>query len=113
VFHPPTPGSHGKAKAVMSQRRGDPLTGFVVEGRNWLPGSTVTLTLVGVPHSSALVYVDAAGTFYYVINEGHKLFPFGIPPNIYRVVVRGTNNVHASAGFTVLPPPGGGPPPPQ
>jgi serine/threonine protein kinase len=112
VFHPPPPGQHGKAKAVMSQKRGDPLTGFVIEGRNWPPGSAVTVALAGLPHSRAVVFADAAGTFYYVINEGHKLFPFGIPPDIYKVVVRGANGLHAFASFTVMPPPGG-PPPPQ
>ena len=97
----------------MSQKRGDPLTGFVIEGRNWPPGSAVTVALAGIPRSRAVVFPDAVGTFYYVINEGHKLFPFGIPPDIYKVVVRGANGLHAFASFTVTPPPGGPPPPPQ
>ncbi len=113
LFTGPRPGPRGKARAVMSQKQGDPLSSFVVEGRDWPPGSIVTVTLDGVRRSAAQDFVDGAGAFNYVINQGHRLFGFGIPLGSYKVVVRGPNGLHASARFTVIPPPPGGPPPPQ
>jgi serine/threonine protein kinase len=109
---PPTAGP-GRAKVVMSQQQGDPLSSFVVEGRHWPPGSLITVSLAGVRHSRVHDFADGVGAFNYVINQGHRLFGDGFPLGSYKVVVRGLDGLHATATFTVIPPPPpGGPPPP-
>jgi hypothetical protein len=96
----------------MNQKQGDPLTNFVVEGRNLPPGSIVTVALAGYGRSRAQDIADGAGAFNYVINQGHRLFGQGFPLGRFKVVVRGLNGLHFSATFTVVPPPPlGGPPP--
>ncbi len=110
----PNSGPGGKAATRISQKRGDPLSSFVVEGRHWPPNSIVTVMLAGFPRSRAQDFVDGAGAFNFTINQGHKLFVNGFPFGRYQVVVRGINGLHASLSFTVMPPPppqGGGPPP--
>jgi serine/threonine protein kinase len=107
-----------RAQVMLNQKQGDPLTNFVVEGRNLPPGSIVTVTLAGFARSRAQDFTDGAGAFNYVINQGHRLFSNGFPLGRYKVVVRGLNGLHFSAAFTVNPPPPpppppGGPPPPQ
>ena len=101
----------GKTFVMMNQKQGDPLTNFVVEGRNLPPGSIVTVALAGFGRSRAQDIADGAGAFNYVINQGHRLFGDGLPLGRYKVVVRGLNGLHFSATFTVVPPPPGGPPP--
>src|SRR6185437_1146172 len=74
----PTAGP-GKPKIVMSQKQGDPLSSFVIEGRHWPPGSLVIIALAGVRHSQVQDFADGVGAFNYVINQGHRLFGDGIP----------------------------------
>jgi hypothetical protein len=68
--------------------------------------------LAGFRRSRAQDFVDGAGAFNYVINQGHRLFGDGLPLGSFKVVVRGPNGLHASASFTVVPPPPPGGPPP-
>jgi serine/threonine protein kinase len=117
---PPSPGlipglsaGRGKAIAAISQKQGDPLSSFVVEGRHWPPGSLVTVSLAGFGRSRTHDFVDGAGAFNYVINQGHRLFGDGLPIGSYTVVVRGLDGLHASVGFTVVPPPPPNGPPPN
>jgi len=105
----------GPPKLKLSQRYGDGDTGFIVCGRGWLPGSEVTVTLVGVGTSPSHPTADSAGTFYYVINEFHEFFPGMLPPGRYQVLVTGAG-LRRSAFFTVNSlrpgPSGPGNPPP-
>jgi serine/threonine protein kinase len=107
----------GRAIAVLNQNHGDPLTGFVLQGRGWPPGSTVRIGLAGFGRSVVRERVDGAGTFNYVINQGQRLFRAGLPVGAYKVVVTSPSGSRATARFTVNPPPPlqgppPGPPPP-
>jgi hypothetical protein len=101
----------GRPGIIMNQTSGDSRTGFVVSGRGWTPGSTVTVALAGVGASPDPVVADSAGTFNYAINQNHEFFPDGLPPRTYQVVVTASGGARAVASFTVhrLPAAGGVP----
>ena len=103
----PPPGSAvstahaGRPEISMSQAFGDSRTGFVVFGLGWVPGSTVTVRLVGVAGPPRHVVADSAGNFSYAINQDHEFFSGGLPVRAYRVVVTAPAGASASATFTV------------
>lgn len=103
----PPPGSAvstahaGRPEISMSQAFGDSRTGFVVFGRGWGPGSTVTIRLAGVAGPPRHVVADSAGNFSYAINQGHGFFPGELPRRAYRVVVTALGGASAAATFTV------------
>ena len=107
----PLPPPSGPITVKLSQRYGDGATGFIVCGRNWPPGSKITLTLLGVGTSPDHPTVDSAGTFYYVINQAYEFFAGMLPPGRYRMLVTGAG-LRREVSFTVnslqpglLPPP--------
>ncbi len=101
----------GKPIIAMTQPTGDPGTTFVVQGRGWLPGTDVTITLKGFGSSRIHPPVDGAGSFNYAVNQDHDFFRGGLPPGRYTVIVTGPTGRKATARFSVIPPPGGPPPP--
>ncbi len=101
----------GRPIAVLTQRRGDPLTIFVVQGRGWPPGARITVTLAGHGSSPVHEIVDGAGAFNYAINQQGEFFPRGLPPGRYKVIVSVPGGPRATARFVVMFPPPGPPPP--
>jgi hypothetical protein len=97
---PGTPAS-AKLLLVMSQPNGDGHTGFVVLGRGWAPGQSVTVTLVGVGVSPDHPIPDSVGSFNYTINQGDEFFPGRLPPGRYRVRVTARGGATKMATFIV------------
>jgi serine/threonine protein kinase len=95
----------GRPVVRLSQNHGDPLTGFVVQGRGWPPGFTVRIALVGFAGSAVRVLVDGAGTFNYVINQSQRQFRSGLPLGPLKVAVTLPNGSRKTIGFMVNPPP--------
>jgi len=105
-----TQANHGPPTIALYQPQGDSYTIFVVEGRNWPPGATITLRLAGHRRPLGHVRTDGVGSFNYAINQNLGYFHGGIPPGRYEVKVTAPNGTKASVWFVVLPPPGQGPP---
>jgi hypothetical protein len=92
----------GTPELLVNQPMGDGVTVFVVHGRGWVPGTTVTVALAG--RSSGLMpVVDLAGTFNYAIDQGHKFFPGPIPAGDYTVVATSPQGTTARTTFSVHP----------
>jgi hypothetical protein len=100
----------GKPIIVLIQNRGDPFTIFVIQGRDWPRGVTITVRLAGHRRAVGHVLTDGAGSFNYAINQNEAYFPSGLPPGLYKVVVTTSTGIRATAKFYVMPPPGRGPP---
>ncbi len=97
-------GGRGAPNIAVSQPYGDSHTSFVILGQNWPVDKPVTLVLVGVRgsrESPVHPIADRAGTFNYVINQGHEFFGGGLPVGTYTVRVTGTNGKSAQASFQV------------
>ncbi|MGD0684271.1 MAG: serine/threonine-protein kinase [Streptosporangiaceae bacterium] len=91
----------GQPEITMSQPAGDSWTSFVVTGRGWPPGRSVTVALAGVGASPDRVRADGAGTFSYRINQDNEFFPGAMPLRVYHVVVTAPGGARAVASFTV------------
>jgi serine/threonine protein kinase len=107
--------SHGHPAIGVLQLFGDGVTGFVVHGVNWPPGSLLSVQVAGHGVSPDRPAADLVGTFNYTIDQGHVFFKGLIPPGRYRVIVTGLGGRRASTNFIVnppgAPPPGGAGPP--
>lgn len=90
---PPPPGERLRPAAPptlqVNQPHGDGHTAFVVYGRGWPPGTSITVALAGGPTSPDGSVVDRAGAFNYTVNQGHEFFPGALPPGTYTAVVSG------------------------
>ncbi len=93
----------GNPEVVVNQPMGDGDTVFVVHGRGWVPGSRITLRLVGRPPSGEMPVVDQAGTFNYAINQQHEFFSGALPPGNYTVVATTSAGVKRETTFHVGP----------
>ena len=78
----------------------------------FLPGTTVSVSLVGHGTSSWHPEVDPKGTFNYTIDQDHHFFRGAIPDGTYEVSVTGPGSRRATAKFQVNPPPPSPPPGP-
>jgi serine/threonine protein kinase len=114
----------GQPAVGMFQPTGDPDTDFAVHGLGWLPGSRVSIELVGHGTDPYRPTVDMASAFNYLVNQDHAFFAGTIPPGTYEIIVTGAGRRRARTRFTVLrppqpspgagsPPAGAGSPPPQ
>jgi serine/threonine protein kinase len=107
---PPT-GTSSTPKLALGQKFGSPVTGFVIHGMGFEPGTDVSVSLVGHGTSPWHPEVDPVGTFNYTIDEDHLFFHGNMPTGNYEVVVTGAGNRRAIAKFQVAAPPPGQPPP--
>ncbi len=92
---PPPPGGDGGGGPPLlrtSQQFGDPDTTFVVYGRDWPPGTEVTVRLDG--GTPVRLAIDRKGAFNWVVNQGKAAFPNGLP--------LGEHAVEATGGGTDL-----------
>ena len=124
-----SPTINSAPQICVNQPFGDSYTEFVIHGVGFVPKEAITVTLNGVTspdHPTA----DKAGTFNYVIDQGHYFFHSQpIPPRDYEVVVTAPGGLSADTSFEVnsfgaepslqqvppAPPPSGQPtgPPPE
>jgi serine/threonine protein kinase len=103
----------------VNQPWGDGHTEYVIHGNGYVPYSLISIRLVGPRISRVSAYrppADQAGTFNYIIDQGHYFFPGLIPPGVYHVVVNAPGRSQLSISFRVYkvdlhPPPDTGPPP--
>jgi hypothetical protein len=116
---PPT-GISSVPKLALGQKFGSQVTGFVIHGMGFEPGTPVSVSLAGHGTSSWHPEVDPVGTFNYTFDEAHLFFHGNIPIGNYEVVVTGAGGRRATAQFQVSappqPPPGAPPtgqPPPS
>ena len=109
---PPT-GTSTVPKLALGQKFGSQVTGFVIHGMGFEPGTPVSVSLAGHGTSSYHPEVDPVGTFNYTFDEGHLFFQGNIPIGNYVVVVTGAGDRRATARFQVAAPPPGKPPPGQ
>ena len=105
-------GTSTQPKLALGQPEGDGITGYVVHGMGFLPGTTVSVSLVGHGTSSWHPEVDPKGTFNYTIDQDHHFFRGAIPDGTYEVSVTGPGSRRATAKFQVNPPPPSPPPGP-
>jgi hypothetical protein len=108
----------------VSQSFGDNYTSFVIHGVGFVPKEPVTIAVGGVASPDHPI-ADKAGTFNYVIDQGHVFFHGKpIPPTTYEVVATAPGGLRAYTSFLVNPydsepavqevpgsPPPSGPPP--
>lgn len=64
---------------------GDQYTGFVLHGSGWPPGRAVTVSVIGGRTAAVPASPGPAGTFDYLINADHDLFPGAIAPGRYKI----------------------------
>ena len=107
---PPT-GTSSVPKLALGQKFGSQVTGFVIHGMGFEPGTAVSVSLAGHGTSSYHPEVDPVGTFNYTFDEAHLFFQGNIPIGNYVVVVNGAGGRRATARFQVAAPPPGQPPP--
>jgi serine/threonine protein kinase len=107
---PPT-GTSATPKLDLGQKFGSQVTGFVIHGMGFEPGTQVSVSLVGHGTSSWHPEVDPVGTFNYTVDEAHLFFRGNMPNGKYEVVVTGAGSRRATAKFQVAAPPSGRPPP--
>jgi Protein kinase domain len=105
-----TPATSSTPQLCVSQPSGDSNTVYVIHGSGFVPGTPVTVRLVGVGVSPDRPVADRLGTFNYAIDQGHYFFRGAIPPGTYSAVVTAPGGRSASASFRVYPP-GSAPPP--
>ena len=102
---PPLSGASDLPSAPLSiavnQPFGDGNTVFVVHGRGWPPGATITIGLTGVRTSPDKVVADRRGTFNYAVNQAHEFFPAGLPPAWYQLVATASGARRAQVSFRV------------
>jgi hypothetical protein len=106
---PPT-GTSSTPKLALGQPMGDGVTGYVIHGMGFIPGTTVSVSLVGHGTSTWHPVVDPKGTFNYTIDQDHLFFPHDIPIGNYQIVVTGPDDRRATARFEVSSPPPSPPP---
>jgi serine/threonine protein kinase len=103
---PPVSGAFavpiGPPRIAVNQPFGDGDTEFVIHGTGWRPGALITVFVDG-KSSPVAVTVDKAGTFNYVVDQGHVFFPGPLPPGIHRVRARGSGGGIARTRFRVTP----------
>jgi serine/threonine protein kinase len=107
----PSVAPGGPPAVNMMQPLGDVDTEFIVHGSGWGAGSHVSVRLTGPgidKVSPVHPGVDAVGTFSYLINQNHELFPGVLPVGVYHVTVSGPGGTQARAQFRVIPPPPAG-----
>lgn len=97
------PGRRPRQQLALSQQAGGSQTLFAVSGTGWPPRIPLTLTLSNGRASgeSMPFFSNRAGRFRYVINQGYRLFPAGLPPGTYQVVVTGPRGPRAVTSFMV------------
>jgi serine/threonine protein kinase len=110
-----TPELTSTPNLCVTQPYGDPDTVFVIHGEGFVPGTPITVRLVGVGVSRYHPVADQKGTFNYAIDQGHYFFSGQMPPAEYNVVATGADGRRAQVSFMVNAPGGGGPdgPPPS
>jgi serine/threonine protein kinase len=106
---PPT-GTSSTPKLALGQPMGDGVTGYVIHGMGFIPGTTVSVSLAGHGTSAWHPVVDPKGTFNYTIDQGHLFFAHDIPIGNYVIVVTGPGGRRATARFVVSSPPPSPPP---
>ena len=96
-----SPTINSAPQICVNQPFGDSYTEFVIHGVGFVPKEAVTVTLNGVTspdHPTA----DKAGTFNYVIDQGHYFFHSKpIPPGGYEAVVTAPGGLSADTSFQV------------
>ena len=98
----PPPGDPAtKPNVSVNQPFGDSRTTFVVSGRGWGSGTTVTLTLDGHPVVPKAPATDKQGAFNYTLNQGQEMFPTGLPAGRHTVQATGTGGQKAVTSFDV------------
>jgi hypothetical protein len=107
---PPT-GTSSVPKLALNQKFGSQVTGFVIHGMGFVPGTRVSISLAGHGTSPWHPEVDPVGTFNYTFDEAHLFFRGNIPVGHYEVLVTGADGRRATARFQVAAPPPGQPPP--
>ena len=95
---------------MLGQPYGDGVTGYVIHGMGFIPGTAVNVSLVGHGTSSWHPEVDPKGTFNYTIDQDHHFFRSDIPVGSYEVLVTGPGDRRATTDFRVDPPPASPPP---
>jgi serine/threonine protein kinase len=103
-------GTSSTPKLVLGQPMGDGVTGYVIHGMGFVPGTAVNVSLVGHGTSSWHPEVDPKGTFNYTIDQDHHFFRSDIPVGSYEVLVTGPGDRRATTDFRVNPPPASPPP---
>ncbi len=96
-----SPTINSAPQICVNQPFGDNYTEFVIHGVGFVPKEAVTVTLNGAvspDHPTA----DKAGTFNYVIDQGHYFFHSKpIPPGAYEIVVTAPGGFSADTSFEV------------
>ncbi len=105
-------GISSTPKLALGQPEGDGVTGYVIHGMGFVPGTPVSVSLVGHGASSWHPEVDPKGTFNYTIDQDHLFFRGEIPIGTYEILVTGSGGRRATAKFRVNPPPPPASPPP-
>ncbi len=105
-----TPERSKAARLCSSQPFGDGFTVYVIHGSGFVPGTQVTVKLVGVGVSPLHPVADLEGDFNYAVDQGHYFFSGPMRPDTYTVVVTGAGGRQASTSFIVNQPQGGPPP---
>jgi hypothetical protein len=100
---PAGPGTSTRPNLEVNQPRGDAQTTFVVSGRGWRPRTAVTLTLDGRPVVPTGPVTDRQGAFNYTLNQGHEMFPTGLPVGPHTVIASGASGQRDDASFSVVP----------
>jgi Protein kinase domain len=106
----PPPALSSTPQLCVSQPYGDSDTVYVIHGSGFVPGTPVTVRLLGVGVSPERPVADRQGTFNYAIDQGHYFFRGAIRPGTYSAVVTAPGGRSARASFRVYPA-GSGPPP--
>jgi serine/threonine protein kinase len=91
----------GPPALAPNQPFGDSDTTFVMHGRGWRPGTVVTIRLDGGTAAPDRPVVDRQGTFNYVVNQRHELFPAGLPAGDHVLEATGVGGQRAEARFSV------------
>lgn len=99
---PPPPGDRagGPPEVGVNQPHGDARTSFVVYGRGWPPGATVTVSL-NRRASPRPATVDRAGAFNYVVNQDGEFFPDRLPQGRHTVTLTAADGPTDEVSFEV------------
>jgi serine/threonine protein kinase len=107
--HSPQAPAKGIPAVTVRRTPGDGRTVFIIQGRSWRPGSTVSITVSVNGTSRELPHhpvVSQSGSFTYALNEDPG-FSGSVPVGFYIVRVSGAGGQHATARFEVPPNSGG------